>query len=94
MTIETIDKIVRWAMIAAGLLYILACMAALTSCTPMPTAQPVTVTASQAPTIAATVTQWVTPTLTPTPTYQPNKCRLHKGGNRIADCFRIKGVKP
>jgi hypothetical protein len=66
-----------------------------TSCAPIATAEPVIATPSQAPTIAVTTAAApiATPTLTPTPTDKPNKCRLDKGGRRIADCIR-KGVKP
>jgi hypothetical protein len=90
MTIETFDKIVKWVTIAAVILYLLAIVAALTSCTPMPTAQPATPTPSEA-TTAIVPTSGQTPTLTPTPTSKPNKCRI--GGRRIADCIR-KGINP
>jgi hypothetical protein len=66
----------------------------LSSCTPMPTAQPVTVTPSASEAITATAAQ-PTATLTPTPTAtnKPNKCRLEKTGRGIADCIR-KGMNP
>jgi hypothetical protein len=94
MDIETMDKIVKWITIAALVLYLLAIVAALSSCTPIPTAQPVTVTPSQAASAIVTPalpTPTLTPTLTPTPTDKPNKCR--PGGRRIADCIR-KGINP
>jgi hypothetical protein len=95
MTIETFDKIVKWVTIAAVILYLLAIVAALTSCTPMPTAQPTEPwfsTPSEATTaIFPTSGKTPTPTLTPTPTDKPNKCRI--GGRRIADCIR-KGINP
>lgn len=97
MTLEKLDQIVKRVMIAAGILYILAIVAILASCTPMPTATPTPSGQTITATVSTQALTLATPSLTPspTPTYQQpvNKCRLEKTGRRIADCYK-KGINP
>ena len=87
MTDETFNRrLFSWVLwIFVGLVLLVL----LTSCSPISTITPaVTETPSATAVPVTTVTGTPSPTLTPTPTDKPNKCRLDKGGNRIADCYK------